>query len=573
MGIIIVVGIGRRARDVARDIARARRVASEERRPSFVMDARFGRVWDADVERRRDAHHHHHHHNRLLRHRASTSRSRRARDGREWGARTRWLARFVAACACVWLVSGSGSRRGGEGRATDGGGGASRRELASGRPRATTTVGGMRRESERAAVETATRAEAELEALKREHEAKERARVAAAERTARDAARARRDASSTIGTRGSVSVDDPRARGVVFPPNVVTADDDVGGERRREDEETPTRDADDADEETSIGPIEDELRAIRESSKPTTSSSADDRAPTLAIDPTRVRTISLNSPRAYVYEGFLTEEECDHMLEVSRGRMTKSGVVDIATGGSTTSDIRTSTGTFISRKRDDVIARIEKRIELWSHVPETHGEPFQVLRYQHGQEYKAHFDYFFHKSGMRNNRIATVLLYLSDVEEGGETVFPNTDAPTNRDASKFSECGNLGRGIKARKGDALLFWSMKPGGELDPGSSHAGCPVIKGEKWTATKWMHVNPLGAPGEDVHKIFYDGGPLPTPACNDANEACAGWAQSGECDKNPGFMHKSCTMSCRLCRGHWRDGGYEKPSVTAAPTTNEN
>ena len=114
---------------------------------------------------------------------------------------------------------------------------------------------------------------------------------------------------------------------------------------------------------------------------------------------------------------------------------------------------------------------------------------------------------------------------------------------------------------------------MKPGGELDPGSSHAGCPVIKGEKWTATKWMHVNPLGAPGEDVHKIFYDGGPLPTPACNDANEACAGWAQSGECDKNPGFMHKSCTMSCRLCRGHWRDGGYEKPSVTASPTTNEN
>ena len=170
------------------------------------------------------------------------------------------------------------------------------------------------------------------------------------------------------------------------------------------------------------------------------------------------------------------------MLELSRGRMTKSGVVDIATGGSTTSDIRTSTGTFISRKRDDVIARIEKRIELWSHVPETHGAvKFQVLRYQHGQEYKAHFDYFFHKSGMRNNRIATVLLYLSDVEEGGRRCFRTRTRRTNRAATKFSECGNLGRGIKARKGDALLFWSMKPGGELDPGSSHAGCPVIKGE--------------------------------------------------------------------------------------------
>ena len=172
-----------RRRDLAWDIARARRVASEERRPSFVMDARFGRVRDADVERRRDAHHHHH--NRLLRHRASTSTRRRARDGREWSARTRWLARFVAACACVWLVSGSGSRRGGARRRRRRRRSASRRELASGRPRATTTVGGMRRESERAAVETATRAEAELEALKREHEAKERARVAATERTAR----------------------------------------------------------------------------------------------------------------------------------------------------------------------------------------------------------------------------------------------------------------------------------------------------------------------------------------------------------------------------------------------------
>ena len=577
---VVHVSSGRWAREVAIVRSRVNRRDATRRDVVVVvvvvvvMDARVGRWRGVDVERGAS------HRERWMRprHRPSSSTHRRARDGRGWRAEMGWLARCVALCACAWLVFGGGERGGGGGGAIDGGGGggASRRARASGRPRATTTttttVDGMRRERERAAVETATRAEATLEALKREHEAIELARVAAededaTDRTARGVGE-RRDVSSSSSTRGAESLDDHRARGAVLPPNVVTAD---GGEERREDEETPTRD-DVADEETVIGSIEDELRAIRESAKPMTSV-ADDRAPTLAIDPTRVRTISLNSPRAYVYEGFLTEEECDHMLELSQGRLTKSGVVDVATGGSTTSDIRTSTGTFIARKRDDVIARIEKRIELWSHVPETHGEAFQVLRYQHGQEYKAHFDYFFHKSGMRNNRIATVLLYLSDVEEGGETVFPNTDAPTNRDTSKFSECGNLGRSVKARKGDALLFWGMKPGGELDPGSSHAGCPVIKGEKWTATKWMHVNPLGAPGDDVHKIFYDGGPLPTPACKDANDACAGWAQSGECAKNPGFMHTSCAMSCRLCQGHWRDGGYEKPNITAALTTNKN
>ncbi len=42
-----------------------------------------------------------------------------------------------------------------------------------------------------------------------------------------------------------------------------------------------------------------------------------------------------------------------------------------------------------------------------------------------------HYDYFFHEGATSNggNRLATVLMYLADVEEGGETTFPNVPAP------------------------------------------------------------------------------------------------------------------------------------------------
>lgn len=50
----------------------------------------------------------------------------------------------------------------------------------------------------------------------------------------------------------------------------------------------------------------------------------------------------------------------------------------------------------------------------------------------------------------------------------------------------ISLCG----AVKARKGNALLFFSMKPDGSFDGASLHSGCPVLRGEKWSATKWIH-----------------------------------------------------------------------------------
>lgn len=65
-----------------------------------------------------------------------------------------------------------------------------------------------------------------------------------------------------------------------------------------------------------------------------------------------------------------------------------------------------------------------------------------------------------------------MLGYLADVESGGETVFPNLPPPMTEaeaEAAGFSECARKGPSVKPRRGDAVLFWSIKTNGELDRG--------------------------------------------------------------------------------------------------------
>lgn len=70
--------------------------------------------------------------------------------------------------------------------------------------------------------------------------------------------------------------------------------------------------------------------------------------------------------------------------------------------------------------------------------------------------------------------IAFALCCSSDVEEGGETVFPNAKGNVSAVPwwDELSECGKGGLSVKPKMGDALLFWSMKPDATLDEHSLH-----------------------------------------------------------------------------------------------------
>jgi prolyl 4-hydroxylase len=101
--------------------------------------------------------------------------------------------------------------------------------------------------------------------------------------------------------------------------------------------------------------------------------------------------------------------------------------------------------------------------------------------------------------------------------------------------------------VKPTKGDALLFFSLHPDATTDLDSLHGSCPVIEGQKWSATKWIHVRSFEKP--DKHGGSGDG-------CVDENVLCAQWAAVGECAKNPNYMVGTkeapgfCRKSCNVC-----------------------
>jgi prolyl 4-hydroxylase len=219
------------------------------------------------------------------------------------------------------------------------------------------------------------------------------------------------------------------------------------------------------------------------------------------------RTVTLETlsliPLVLSVSGFLSVEECDYIQVTAAPTMEYSAVtLKDVDAGRPASDFRTSQSTFLMGD-DAILHDIDDRTASLARVPVNHQENVQVLRYGLNEKYDSHHDFFdpqqyqndantlnLIKNG-RRNRFATVFWYLSNVEKGGETVFPRFN---RRRELSYKDCSG-GLLVKPEKGKVIIFYSMTPNGKVDPYSLHGACPVESGVKWAGNKWIWNEPQG------------------------------------------------------------------------------
>ena len=193
--------------------------------------------------------------------------------------------------------------------------------------------------------------------------------------------------------------------------------------------------------------------------------------------------LRVNKPVVALLGNVLSEAECDELIRRSQDKLQRSTTVDPARGSYEVIAARSSEGTFFPLNADDFIARIDRRVSELMGCSIEHGEGLQVLHYATGGEYQPHFDYFApgdpgsrQPMAVGGQRVSTLIMYLSAVEQGGATIFPE-----------------LGMEVLPQKGSALYFEYTNRRGAVDPRTLHGGAPVTGGEKWIVTKWMRERP--------------------------------------------------------------------------------
>jgi prolyl 4-hydroxylase len=189
-------------------------------------------------------------------------------------------------------------------------------------------------------------------------------------------------------------------------------------------------------------------------------------------------------PRIAMLKRLISPGACDWLIELARPHLERQQTLDPQSGEKVDHRARSNSGAeLVPGRFDSVVAFVRARVAAAAGVSSANLDTSQVLHYAVGEQFAPHFDFldtrfpgYAEQVARWGQRAFTVLIYLNDDFEGGETYFPR-----------------LQRGFKGRKGDALLFWNVTPEGAPDTLTMHTGAPPVSGEKWLFSQWIRLRP--------------------------------------------------------------------------------
>ncbi|KAJ8408774.1 hypothetical protein AAFF_G00245920 [Aldrovandia affinis] len=182
-----------------------------------------------------------------------------------------------------------------------------------------------------------------------------------------------------------------------------------------------------------------------------------------------------DQPQITRYHDFISDYEIDTIKKLSRAKLARARVLDHVTGKNFSAELRVAKSAWLSEHEDPVISHVNQRIADATGLDMEMAEMLQVANYGIGGQYEPHYDSKlvkdsdFHRFG---GRIATTLIYMTDVNLGGATVFPA-----------------IGAALQPKKGSAVFWYNLLQNGEEDDRTLHAACPVMAGNKWVSNKWI------------------------------------------------------------------------------------
>ncbi|MBV1687641.1 2OG-Fe(II) oxygenase [Novosphingobium sp. G106] len=182
----------------------------------------------------------------------------------------------------------------------------------------------------------------------------------------------------------------------------------------------------------------------------------------------------------FIMRDFLSAEDCAALVDRIDARRRPSTIAD-ANGD----DYFRTSETCDLDAEDAVVMGLNARLAAVSGIDPAYGEPLQGQRYEVGQEFKPHTDYFEPGGAdfdtycsVAGQRTWTFMLYLNDVEAGGATRFKWID-----------------KMVQPERGKLLAWNNRKPDGTVNSASLHHGMKVRAGTKYVITRWYRERPWG------------------------------------------------------------------------------